>query len=485
MFLPTNGAAADDEVTNGKAFPNVIEIPRTSGNKAAANRGRKDPGGGVAWKSVLREKTASANEKIGGGKGGTTLEDQDGTFVCWCNGRDKNALSTLVVSSYRVKTIGADCKREEGCNSAGLAAEPPSPPPLKYEPQSAFDPTASTGPGFELFEKGEGDRVAGVVTGPCSAVTESTAERYLIHGLAAGPNFVTLYDSNQCLHVVSLAAILDAGGILNTSLAPPAPCPATFTRVISDLTDDSIKAGEVKGSTPLDTAALENSPSQAATAAAAEAKTTLVNNDHGLVVADDAWRDSRPEAHSCTESHPPEEGLQLSVTWRDARTGSETPDEGELCAGSKSGSGKDRARLCFLPNQVRVNGGGVSGGDGVIAADVRSGRLALFTRHTTFVYSRLDRGAGGGGSSASKGQRDRAVPATAMGGWRAYLESPLVHGVLFGGTALVRVGEIFLGGVLRFCLLSTWYMSSKLSMNFVMQTCKATLKSMMTMTIET
>ncbi|CAM9802539.1 unnamed protein product, partial [Sphacelaria rigidula] len=279
---------------------------------------------------------------------------------------------------------------------------------------------------------GLGARVGGVVTGPGGAFAEVTAERYLVHGLAAGSNCLALYDSDLCLHIVSLASILESGRV---STAPPptpdsvaarwtseVPTPMTAVASESGLSpygphdlfattgkpsrgmhdDEKTTVSPVDRSNALKETSLESITDrlfpQASSSSRAPRMVALVNNDHGLVQAEVVSRqcagpaeehngyphrgpendqfqgpDSDPFRYPISFSQE-EEGLGLSITWRDAHTRLETPDNGECCAAAGEGSGagarplraKRVGRLPFLPafqNEVDQDNN-----DGVIAA---------------------------------------------------------------------------------------------------------------------
>ncbi|CAM9135444.1 unnamed protein product [Scytosiphon promiscuus] len=416
LFLPTTAAEA------AAAAP-TSSLSSSWASKAAAGREnggsgtRKDLGSRRAWRHVWRP-AASAPGKIGGGKGGVSLEDQDGSFLCWCKGQEGSSTSTsaadLAVSSYHVVT--GSCSRG-GCATKaggddGISAAPSSRSPsstggalptptfseesLLREASPDGPPlTAAMGPGFEVFAAGGlGERVGGAVSGrrPPGLTPEPTAERYLIHGLAAGPGFVALYDSDLSLHVVSLAAIISAG----CALASPGSADAT-TR-----------------STP---------PSSTT-------EITLVNNDHGLIKAC-VRRHSGPDVAGVACTADPDGGLDLAITWRDALTGVETLDGGK-CVGAEAGA--NNRRLSFLPGELadRDSDGDCWDG-GVFGADARWGSFALFTRYTVLLYTHADhKQTAGTGRAATVGND----PVTgSAGGWRAHVEHPIVDGLLIGAGA--------------------------------------------------
>lgn len=391
------------------------------------------------WKQVWREEAAATPGKTRGGKGGGSLEDQDGAFLCWCKGSPGSAApaADLAVSTYRVTT--GDCarrhRREESFRDNPIAASggqtAPTPTttthelPRRESSPPAFPPDVAMGPGFEVFaEKGLGERVGGAVSGPRPAgmTPEPTAERYLIHGLAASPSFVALYDSDFCLQVVSIAAILSAGRVLASPPLPSPPTPCSTAAVEAIFTaDDTVTtspgSADVGASTSLST------------------KVTLVNNDHGLIAAC-VMRHRGPEGGGVVDILPAEDGLQLLVTWRNAISRVETPDNGE-CTGRVAG--EDARLLSFLPSQLENNAGGGAGDDGnggVFGADVRWGRFALFTRYTVLVYTRPDQGKTAGKTQRAEGGNVPAV--SPLGGWRAHMDYPVVHGVLLGGEIAPR-----------------------------------------------
>ncbi|CAM9148095.1 unnamed protein product [Hapterophycus canaliculatus] len=432
LFLPTTAAeaaAAAPASSLSVTWANTAAIGRQNGRNGTS----EDLGSRRAWKHVWRP-AACPPGKIGGGKGVTSLEDQDGAFLCWCagpQGPDASA-AHLAVSSYYVMTGNCPRRRcgeedeSDGRQSSTGGALPPhvtsgeslSPKP----PQEGLSLTAATGPGVEVFEAGGlGERIGGALSGPRppGLTPEPTAERHLIHGLAAGPGFVALYDSDHCLHAVSLAAIISAGCVL------PPPEPLSACRLGAE--DLSMPDG-----------AAATSPDAADTAEAAEASTppssatnvTLVNNDHGLIKAC-IRRHSGPDGVGVDGAAPPDEGLELAITWRNALSGVETPDDGK-CVGEET-SANDR-RLSFLPGKLADRDLDDDSWDyGVFCADVRWGSFALFTRYTVLVYTQPDRKeAAGEGRAASGGSAPVAGPA---GGWRAYAEHPIVDGLLLGAGA--------------------------------------------------
>lgn len=435
LFLPTTTAEAN------------VPLPDPSLSEPPNNTIEEDRGGGDndvdskrAWKQVWREAAATAPGKTRGGKGGGNLEDQDGVFLCWCKGSpgSEAPAADLAVSAYHVAT--GDCVRRHQCeekindnrvvSSGGETVSTPStttrePPRRKSSSQGDFPPPMVTGPGFEVFaEKGLGERIGGAVSGsrPAALTPEPTAERYLIHGLAAGPSFVALYDSDFCLHVVSIAAILSAEQVLAPPPPPvsPTPCPTAAVAAFSTL-EDSVKASPDSADARASTSLLT--------------KVTLVNNDHGLIAA--CVRQHRgPKGGDVVDIPAAEGGLELSVTWRNAISRVETPDNGK-CTGRAAG--EDDRRLSFLPGELENNDRGRAGDDGnggVFGADVRWGRFALFTRYTVLVYTRPDQGKAAGKTQQAEGGNAPAV--TPLGGWTAYAEHPVAHGVLLGGEKAPR-----------------------------------------------
>lgn len=438
LFTRTTAAAteAPETTPNASLFDNATR----EGGGGGSGGGSNDAGGRRAWKHVWREAAAPAPpSKARGGKGGENLEDQDGAFLCWCRRPAAGpgfGEADLAVSSYRV-TAG-DClgrpRKEDGCRrddraasstAGGAAAPAPTSPgavsPCEPSPSSRVPvpPAAVTGPGFEVFAgDGLGERVGGAVSGSRrpGLTSEHTAERYLIHGLAAGPSFVALYDSDLCLHVISIAAMLRAGRVL----PPPPPSPAAAT-----------------GAFPL----VEGCAARSATPPPLTDRVTLVSNDHGLVAA----RVRRRRGSEYVDGAPPfEDGLELLVTWRNATSGTETLDNGECTGGA---GGDNNRRLPFLPGELDDDGGGEggNGNGGVFGADVRWGIFALFTRYTVLVYARPGRGETAGFTDGAKGGDAHAVRPSAMGDWRAYVEHPVVHGLLLGGEeAPCRVSGVYL-----------------------------------------
>lgn len=395
LFLPITTTAAPSPGQTGES---LLELPHNRRVKCGSDAL------GRAWKPVWREKAAPV--KPGGGKG-ENLEDQDGAFLCWCKGPDSNSPADLAVSMYDV--IAGTCTSRErrgdgGASDAGGSLEMGGVLP-------EYEASAANGPGFELFAGGLGERVGGAITGLRPAgVTEPTAERYLIHGLAADRSCLALYDSDQCLHVVSLAAILDAHRVLS----PPRRRPATTGGADKLPEDAASMTGDVDKIAPDSKAAETLSPPTA--------KVTLVSNDHGVIAAE-VGRDRGSGGRGSDTAPPEPEGLRLSITWRNAVTGVETPDDGE-CIGKAGGS--DR-RLPFLPDQLASLDGNEEDG-GVLGADVRWGRLALFTRSVVLVHTRATERESSKASEAGVGSGFASPD-----GWRAYLEYPIVHGVLFGG----------------------------------------------------
>ncbi|CAN0404864.1 unnamed protein product, partial [Laminaria digitata] len=415
VFAPTStsAAAATTPPLPDRTSPSPIEtLPgRRVGGESTSGVGSR------AWEPVWREKPAPV--KVGGGKGGS-LEDQDGAFLCWCRrGPDANATADLAVSAYGVTAdacIGRDRDHTDHALSGGVQEVTGS-----GDYMHGPDGCAEKGPGFELFAAGVGERVGGMLAGSRPAgVTEPTAERYLIHGLAAGPNFVALYDSDLCLHVVSHAAVLSAGSVLPPPLGrnPAAEAEADAAR---GLVQEAPHPAREAGKSRLDvTVAESESPSNT--------KVTLISNDHGLAVAD-VGRHRDSGGLGVDSSAPTEDGLKLSVTWRNATTGEETPDNGE-CAGDAGESGP---RVPFLPAQLAADEEDDEHG-GVFGADVRWGRLALFTRYTVLIYTRPDEDLEAAGKAPEAERESLSAPRLA-GGWRAYAGFPIVHGVLLGGAS--------------------------------------------------
>lgn len=414
VFTPTSTATA---ATSTPPFPDGISpslietLPDRRGS--GDNTSRIDS---RAWKPVWREKPAPV--KAGGGKGGS-LEDQDGAFLCWCRRPGSNAVADLAVSAYGVTANACSGSEHRDHAPPGLQGVTGSGDGLH-----GSDGCAQKGPGFELFAAGLGERLGGMLAGSRpSGVTEHTAERYLIHGLAAGPKFVALYDSDLCLHVVSLAAILSAGSVL-----PPPSCrnPAAEAVARESVQEAPHLTGDAT-QTQSDAAATEDGPPPTA-------KVMLVSNDHGLAVAD-VVRHREPGGHGFDGSCLAEGGLKLSVTWRNPTTGEETADDGK-CAGKAGGSD---TRMPFLPAQLASD----AVDDelcGVFCADVRWGRLALFTRYTVLVYTRLSQEIEAAGKAPEAEAESLSAPSLA-GGWRAYAGYPIVHGVLLGGERWVLFGS--------------------------------------------
>ena len=412
VFTPTPASAA---ATFASPLPG-----RTSPSPIETHPGRQGSGenasgvGSRAWEPVWREKTAPV--KTGGGKGGS-LEDQDGAFLCWCQGPDANTSADLAVSAYGVTADACIGHEDRDHPFPGVQGSMGSRDRL-HGPNG----WGEKGPGFELFAAGLGERVGGMLAGSRPfGMTEPTAERYLIHGLAAGPNFVALYDSDLCLHVVSLAAVLSAGSVL-----PPPSCRNPTVEAARESVPETPHPTTDAMQTRLDIRAKKGkSPSIT--------KVTLVSNDHGLAVAD-VSRHHEPGGQGFDSNAPAEDGLKLSVTWRNATTGEETPDDGK-CVGE---AGKSDSQMLFLPSQLAGDEEDDDHG-GVFGADIRWGRLALFTRYTVLVYTRPDREAEVAGR-APKAEMEGLSTPSLVGGWRAYAGFPIVHGVLLGGEKWVLGG---------------------------------------------
>lgn len=412
VFTPTStsAAAAFASPLPGRTSPSLIEthLGRPGCSEKASGVGSR------AWEPAWREKPAPV--KAGSGKGGS-LEDQDGAFLCWCPGPDSNPSADLAVSAYGVTAdacIGHD-RRDHPLSGVQGSME-------SGDRLPGPDGCGEKGPGFELFAAGLGERVGGMLAGSRpSGMTEPTAERYLIHGLAAGPNFVALYDSDLCLHVVSLAAVLSAGLVL-----PPPSCRNPAVEAAREPVQETPHPTRDAMRTPLDVTAAEREPSSTT-------KVTLVSNDHGLAVVD-VGRHLESAGHGADSSAPAEDGLKLSVTWRNATTGEETPDD-RKCTGETSESS---SRLPFLPSQLASDEDDEDNG-GVFGADVRWGRLALFTRYTVLVYTRPDAEVEAAGKAPEAETESVSTP-NVVGGWRAYAGFPIVHGVLLGGERSVLGG---------------------------------------------
>lgn len=414
LFLPT--AAGEAAVSPPSSQLSETRKDTTQGGSGGGGGGRnKGIGGRRTWEQLWRA-TASAAPR--------NLEDQDGAFLCWCEGSEGSDAPTpgLAVSAYNVTT--GDCLVRQRCeeeNRNDRAVSSSSRGGVAPTPTTdGVPPAVTTGPGFELFAgDGLGETVGGAVSGsrPAGLTGEPTAERYLIHGLAAGPGFVALYDSELCLHVVSLAAILGAGRVLPPPPPPPPPRPTASAAVFPAVEDTG-------------TSSLADAAGAEATASLLVRTVTLVNNDHGLVAAC-VRRHRGSEGDGVGKAAQSEDGLELLITWRNATSGVETLDNGE-CVGRESGGG-DR-RLPFLPGELADDEGGVVGGNGgVFGADVRWGRVALFTRYSVLVYTHPRKGGAAGTAQEVKG--GNAVAAARLeGGWSAYAETPVVHGLLLGGT---------------------------------------------------
>lgn len=428
VFLPTTAAEAAPPSSLSANWANRA----AAGREDRGSRANKDLGSRRAWKHVWRP-AAPPPSHAGGGKGGVSLEDQDGAFLSWCKGPQSGpsgaSAADLAVSSYHVMT--GDCAKRRGtkkderyddrtASSPGEALPLPtiSSDSLSRQPlRDRLPLTATTGPGFEVFEAGGlGERVGGAVSGPRPPriTPEPTAERYLIHGLAAGPSFVALYDSDQCLHVVSIAAIISAGCVLPPPGPPPRPSPTHFSGASGDL---SISDG-----------AAVTSPSapEASTPPSSTMEVTLANNDHGLMKAY-VRQHSGPDG--VVSAVGVEEGLDLAITWRNALSGVETPDDGK-CVGEETNA-KQR-RFFFLPGEVvDRDPDGDCWESGVFGADVRWGIFALFTRCTVLVYTHPNRTEAAGKGREARGE---GSPVSGpVGGWRAYAGHPIVDGLLLGG----------------------------------------------------
>lgn len=445
LFQPailTTGSA--DAVHVQPVKPSLADAPTASKNNRKADTPgvQSKNGRGRAWKQVSRAKALSTTAV-------SHLEDQDGAFVCWCCGHGRtpgtdNAgyqTADLAVSSYRIAADNIVIGNHDAiADSHDLFSSFPASPRFTDVVGAAFDPSASTGPGIELFaEGGRGKRSGGVMTGSRSNLPEATAERYLIHGLTSGQNFVALYDSDLCLHVISLGAILEADRVLTPAPSARVSAENSMTLPLAnfpDVTrdDKTLPAGTDPNLVRPETNPIAHAENTKASLKgkhdpprSAASEVTLVNNDHGLVKAE-VCRYGVPGEHWASS----EEDLGLSITWRDAFTGAETPDGMEGVKGGVGGGhdhgGRDRQRrLSFLPGYVEGDGN-ESCNEGVIAADVRWWRLALFTRYIVLVYTRPvlekndDKSGGTKGDGLAGGK-----------GWKAYPDGPLVHGVLFGG----------------------------------------------------
>lgn len=443
LFLPLPTVAV--EAAGSPPDPRLSETRQDkiaeSGRGGGGGGGSKGVGGRRSWKHLWREAAAAASPSKkpggkGGGKGGGNLEDQDGAFLCWCKGPAGSdaAAAGLAVTAYSVKIDecpGQRCEEQDRSSDGFAPSKDGAMPTQITGEQSSYAPFQSavaTGPGFELFAGGGlGERVGGAVSGsrPRGLTPEPTAERYLIHGLAAGPSFVALYDSDLRLHVVSLAAILDAGRVF----PPPLPPPPRPTAVA-----EAFPAVEEAGAS---TSTSAGAVGEEASASLLVDRVTLASNDHGLVAAC-VRRHRGPDGVGSVVN--PEDGLELLLTWRNAISGAETPDGGE-CVGE--GSGGDGRRLPFLPGELAEDDRGGDGGNGgVFGADVRWGRVALFTRYSVLVYTRPGRGNAAGNILGAKGTNDFA--ASPAGDWNAYAGAPVVHGLLLGGTAPCAWATLYL-----------------------------------------
>lgn len=339
------------------------------------------------WRPFGR-KEAKPGKTSGVASGGEHLEDQDGVFACWCRSRDRISGPALAVSSYNV-TNGAPCPQNDG--SSLPAAE-------SYSAEVI-------GSGFGIFADGLDRQIGGVLTRAQTRAgcKEASADRYLIHGLVAGPNFVAAYDSDLRLHVSSLAVILQTGTVLTAGAHPPARAAGSSLSQIGVMQAKRHKGG-------IDSAMSREDNAEFRTSSRSANQVILVNNDHGLIVTE-----HRGMGEHIPSNASPEEDLKLSITWRDASTGSETPDD-EACT-VRSG---DNNRLPFLP--------GGMGKDGVIAADVRFGRFALFTTYAIVVCTRPRPDETSTTTIPSdKGHQNSAAE------WRAYLGGSNTHGLLIGG----------------------------------------------------
>ena len=458
LFLPaaeveTAASLADTRPSETRE----ADIAENGGGGGSRSGGSRSISGRRAWEQLWGEAAGDASpskKPSGKGKGGVNLEDQDGAFLCWWRGpAGSDAPATgLAVTAYSVKAgecpiprCGEEHRGNDG--SASSCKDATMPTPIKGEQvyDAPFPSAAATGPGFELFAGDRlRERVGGAVSGsrPPGLAPEPTAERYLIHGLAAGPSFVALYDSDLCLHVVSLAALLGAGRVL------PPPPPPPLTRPPIAVAQAFPAAGDAGTSSSAGALGEEGS-----TSLLSEDRVTLASNDHGLVAAL-VRRHREPEGEGVGGVARPGDGLELLLTWRNAISGLETPDNGE-CVGE--GSCGDGRRLPFLPGELAEDGGRVGGGGngGVFGADVRWGRVALFTRYIVLVYSRPGEGKAAGNTERAEGGNDFA--ASPAGGWSAYAEAPVVHGLLLGGNArMVSAMRIYLVFLLLFSRSRVW-----------------------------
>lgn len=378
MARPTSlSFSPDDKASFALACWNgsVAIFLSTHSNVGVDNDKLAASGDGRSWKRVWRETTSPAT--VGG-----NLEDQDGTFLCWCKGYTDESPATLAISSYKV---------EIGVCALSSSHELPLFRNKESGTRDLLQCSGMTGSGFEVFEDALGERVGGAVLDPLGpGAVRSAVERYLIHGLAADRGIIAMYDSNLCLHVMSISMLFGAGRIKVVSDGQHYPGPGSL-----ETGRETVFEEKKEPIAPL------------------TRKLTLVNNDHGLVVAKIRLH-YRPEDHRVDDDSPG--GLRLSVIWRDAKTGEETTDHGGLGAVLEAG---EFARLPFLPSEI-ADGDEQQGG--VFGADIRYGHLALFTRYVTLIYTRPD-----SGSSCDESSKSRA------GSWETYATYPLVHGVLLGG----------------------------------------------------
>lgn len=446
MFLPktddtnyTDKSRPASRMEN-QAVPNLAENPTSvrldhlsHGLSHGVSHGVKSKrGNGVReWRTLWRERNDhwSTSEPIKG-KGGEHLEDRDGSFVCWCcckapgNKSGPASGQALVISGYGVPRDSYSMPRDRASPRGNRRS--PSEQAATLSCGGMPQPSDATGPGLSILEEASGKRIGGLLGGGLMGTTApAPADRYLIHGIVAGPDFVALYDSNLCLHVASLPTA-PVGGQSCQSQALPAVSRAES--LLAGLASKHGGSGEArKKSAPgRGEAGGEGEARDSAEPrrTCAKTSTTLVNNDHGLVAAQ-LWQvrgEGGGAAHdtandAADDYATPElsdDGVEVSITRRDPLTGSET-----VVQSGKPGSPDAGVPLAFLPSYA--------GGDGILAADMKWGRVALFTTYVTLVYTLPD-----GGTSTSGGKPIRKHQ-DGQGGWRAYMGGRHIDGLLMGG----------------------------------------------------
>lgn len=394
-------------------LPEAFTPDRTSADVTARSHARRKSGGdarnsfdgdgrGRLWKQVWRETAAPLTT---GGKKAPSLEDQDGVFLSWCKAPGLGFPADLCVSAYDV--MSGACLRHGHRNGSAASSDKIDKGKEERLVQDA-DAHAQKGAGFEVFAEGLGDRVGGAILqfGQASKM-EPTAERYSIHGLATGPSFVVLYDSEWCLRVASNAPLYEAGRVL-----PPVPRESNDKTVLT-IEELRLQATSMAVTDAVNSYLIHEDSTATETSSPKAEGVTLVNNDHGLIVA-------RVHPRHGLVVHEEDDGaLALSVTWRNAVTGAESLDDGDCTGGS------DR-RLSFAPSGLASD---CETCDGVFGADVRWNCFAIFFKYKTLVWSRaLGKGLSSGESNG--GADDASVEGR---GWTTYPHRAILDGALIGG----------------------------------------------------